>query len=40
MGIDATVKLVEEGARPWPPLIQMDDATRRLVDKRWAEYGL
>jgi 4-hydroxy-3-polyprenylbenzoate decarboxylase len=40
MGVDATVKLPEEGARPWPPIIAMDEATKRLVDKRWSEYGL
>ena len=40
MGIDATLKRPEEDAREWPPLIRMDEATKRLVDKRWAEYGL
>jgi len=40
IGVDATVKLVEEGARAWPPIIMMDDGTKRLVDKRWSEYGL
>ena len=40
VGVDATVKLVEEGARAWPPIIAMDDATRRKVDARWKEYGL
>jgi 3-polyprenyl-4-hydroxybenzoate decarboxylase len=40
VGVDATVKRVDEGARAWPPIIQMDDATRRLVDKRWSEYGV
>jgi 4-hydroxy-3-polyprenylbenzoate decarboxylase len=33
LGIDATRKLAGEGfARPWPPLIQMDEAIRRKVD--------
>lgn len=40
LGIDATLKLPEEDARPWPPIIRMDDATRRRVDKRWRDYGL
>ena len=40
VGVDATLKLPSEGAREWPPIIRMDDATRALVDKRWAEYGL
>ncbi|MBL8745844.1 MAG: UbiD family decarboxylase [Phycisphaerae bacterium] len=29
-----------EPVRAWPPLIRMDEATRALVSKRWAEYGL
>lgn len=40
MGIDATVKREDENARAWPPIIRMDEATRRLVDKRWSDYGL
>jgi 4-hydroxy-3-polyprenylbenzoate decarboxylase len=33
LGIDATRKLPGEGfKRPWPPLIRMDDATRKKVD--------
>jgi len=33
LGIDATRKLPEEGyKRRWPPLIQMDEATRRKID--------
>lgn len=33
LGIDATRKLAGEGfKRPWPPLIKMDDATRKKVD--------
>jgi 4-hydroxy-3-polyprenylbenzoate decarboxylase len=39
-GIDGTVKRVDENAREWPPIIAMDAATKALVDKRWAEYGL
>jgi 4-hydroxy-3-polyprenylbenzoate decarboxylase len=40
LGIDATVKRVDEGAREWPPIIAMDEATRAKVTKRWSEYGL
>ncbi len=41
MGIDATRKWPEEGfARPWPDEIVMNQAIRRLVDRRWREYGL
>ena len=42
MGIDATAKSVGEGGRTreWPPDIVMDEAVRRLVDRRWKEYGL
>jgi 4-hydroxy-3-polyprenylbenzoate decarboxylase len=40
LGIDATHKGSEEGTRPWPERIRMDDATRELVDRRWAEYGI
>lgn len=40
LGVDATLKLPAEDARAWPPIIRMDDATKRLVDKRWAEYGI
>jgi len=33
LGIDATRKLAGEGfKRPWPPLIKMDEATRKKVD--------
>jgi 4-hydroxy-3-polyprenylbenzoate decarboxylase len=39
LGIDATHKGTAEGTREWPPLIEMDDATRALVDRRWSEYG-
>jgi 4-hydroxy-3-polyprenylbenzoate decarboxylase len=40
LGIDATAKGPAEGAREWPPEIEMDAATRELVDRRWSEYGL
>jgi 4-hydroxy-3-polyprenylbenzoate decarboxylase len=40
LGIDATHKGPEEGTRPWPPEIEMTDEVRRMVDERWAEYGL
>jgi 4-hydroxy-3-polyprenylbenzoate decarboxylase len=41
MGVDATRKWPEEGfTRPWPDEIVMDEATKRLVDRRWKEYGL
>lgn len=40
MGIDATRKTREEGMdREWPEEIIMDEATRKLVEKRWSEYG-
>jgi 4-hydroxy-3-polyprenylbenzoate decarboxylase len=40
LGIDATHKGPAEGAREWPPEIVMDEQTRDLVDRRWAEYGI
>src|SRR6266581_2379691 len=40
LGIDATAKWQEEGARPWPDEIEMSPASRELVDRRWDEYGL
>ena len=41
MGVDATKKWREEGFnREWPPDIEMSGEIRRLVDKRWKEYGL
>src|SRR5262249_24741213 len=40
LGIDATHKLSEEDARPWPEEIIMSDEIRDLVTRRWAEYGL
>jgi len=41
MGIDATKKWHEEGyQREWPPEIHMSEEIKKLVDKRWKEYGL
>jgi 4-hydroxy-3-polyprenylbenzoate decarboxylase len=40
LGIDATHKLPEEDARPWPDEIVMSGEIRDLVSRRWAEYGL
>jgi 4-hydroxy-3-polyprenylbenzoate decarboxylase len=40
LGVDATAKLPEEGARPWPEEIEMSAEIRALVDRRWTEYGI
>jgi 4-hydroxy-3-polyprenylbenzoate decarboxylase len=41
LGVDATRKLPEEGHdRPWPDPLEMDASVKRLVDRRWGEYGL
>jgi 4-hydroxy-3-polyprenylbenzoate decarboxylase len=40
LGIDATAKLPEEGARAWPPEIEMTPEVAELVTRRWSEYGL
>src|SRR5205823_11757880 len=40
LGIDATAKWPEEGARPWPDEIEMSQEIKELVDRRWTEYGL
>jgi 4-hydroxy-3-polyprenylbenzoate decarboxylase len=40
IGIDATHKGPEEGARPWPAEIVMTEDVKRLVDARWSEYGI
>jgi 4-hydroxy-3-polyprenylbenzoate decarboxylase len=41
MGLDATKKLPEEGfSRNWPPLIEMDAATKTRVDEIWGRLGL
>jgi 4-hydroxy-3-polyprenylbenzoate decarboxylase len=40
IGFDATVKWPEEGnVRKWPKELEMDDATKELVTRRWKEYG-
>jgi 4-hydroxy-3-polyprenylbenzoate decarboxylase len=40
MGIDATRKTREEGMmRDWPGEIFMSEEIKKLVDKRWKEYG-
>jgi len=40
LGIDATAKSPAEGAREWPPEIEMSDAVKELVSGRWGEYGI
>jgi 4-hydroxy-3-polyprenylbenzoate decarboxylase len=41
MGIDATRKWKAEGfERPWPAMIEMDQATKAKVDAMWAKLGL
>ncbi len=41
VGVDATRKLRGEGAEGAPPKpVRRDEATRRLVDGRWPEYGI
>ncbi len=41
MGIDATRKWAAEGfTRPWPPMIEMDRATKENVDRIWKKLGL
>jgi 4-hydroxy-3-polyprenylbenzoate decarboxylase len=41
MGIDATRKWAAEGfSRPWPPMIEMDTATKARVDAIWKKLGL
>ncbi len=41
MGIDATKKWPEEGyQREWPDEIHMSEEMKKLVDKRWKEYGI
>jgi 4-hydroxy-3-polyprenylbenzoate decarboxylase len=40
LGIDATHKLLEENARPWPEEIVMSAEVKALVDGRWNDYGL
>ncbi len=41
IGFDATAKWPGEGkVRPWPKELEMDPATKQLVERRWKEYGL
>src|ERR1041384_1792285 len=40
LGIDATHKGPAEGAREWPPEIEMSETVRELVSRRWEDYGL
>jgi 4-hydroxy-3-polyprenylbenzoate decarboxylase len=41
MGIDATRKWAAEGfQRPWPPMIEMDAATKMRIDAIWKKLGL
>ena len=40
LGLDATAKGPAEGAREWPPPIEMSAEIRELVDARWGEYAL
>jgi 4-hydroxy-3-polyprenylbenzoate decarboxylase len=40
LGIDATAKGPDEGAREWPPEIEMSAEVRELVARRWEEYGI
>ena len=41
IGFDATVKIPGEGCiRAWPRELEMDQATKELVERRWKEYGL
>jgi 4-hydroxy-3-polyprenylbenzoate decarboxylase len=40
LGIDATAKGPDEGARAWPPEIEMTPEVRDLVERRWSEYRI
>jgi 4-hydroxy-3-polyprenylbenzoate decarboxylase len=40
LGIDATAKGPDEGAREWPPEMEMSAAVSDLVTSRWSEYGI
>jgi len=40
LGIDATAKWPEEGARPWPEEIEMSAEIKERATRRWSEYGL
>ncbi len=42
---DCTPKTGQDGAngqavRAWPPVLEVDHATRELIERRWSEYGL
>ncbi len=39
IGFDATAKGPDEGAREWPPEIEMSPDVKARVDARWAELG-
>ena len=39
IGFDATAKGPDEGAREWPPEIEMSPEVKARVDARWAELG-
>ena len=40
LGIDATAKGPDEGAREWPPEIEMSEEIRSSGHGRWPEYGI
>jgi 4-hydroxy-3-polyprenylbenzoate decarboxylase len=41
IGFDATIKLAAEGkVRNWPRELEMDQATKDLVTRKWKEYGI
>jgi 4-hydroxy-3-polyprenylbenzoate decarboxylase len=41
IGFDATAKLPEEGrVRRWPKAMEMDPATKELVNRKWEQYGI
>jgi len=45
LAFDATAKSKADASagrpvRAWPPIIEMDEATRARVDARWSEYGI
>ena len=40
MGIDATTKVYPETDSEWGEQLEPDPAMAKLVDQRWAEYGL
>ena len=40
IGFDATAKMAGEGrVRIWPKELEMDEATRAMVERKWREYG-